>query len=304
MRRLVKYLICSMVLLIIIAFRVGAADGLLLQIGVKGKLVREVQSYLYQLKYMRKAPTGYYGLSTAEAVQSFQLEYHLEADGKVHQDTLDMLIIAVKERNDVVQYTVAAGDTLPEIAAKFNTSIAQIMVNNSLHNNQITEGQTLLIPTGDFRKITSRGGIRGIQEIPWSIVNKLWNVGEIVKVIDVQTGKSFQAKRYGGVYHADTEPLTKQDTEIMKEIYGGRWSWDRRAVVIKCHNLYISASMNGMPHGGETIHNNGFQGQFCIHFLGSRVHISGKVDTTHQQMVEDALNSDLLMEETVDGSER
>jgi hypothetical protein len=51
--------------------------------------------------------------------------------------------------------------------------------------------------------------------------------------------------------------------------------------------------MNGMPHGGQTIRGNNFRGQFCIHFLGSRVHRSGKVDTSHQSMIEQAFNTDL-----------
>jgi LysM repeat protein len=296
MQRLLKYFIFLMVFFITILSPIYAAD--LLQIGSKGERVREIQNYLYQLKYLRTSPTGYYGPSTAEAVQSFQLEYHLNDDGKINQDTLEILQAAFRDRNEATQYIVATGDTLPEIATKFNTSIAEIMVKNNLHDNQIIEGQIILIPTDSCRQISSRGGNRGIQEVPWSIVNKLWNVGETVKVVDIQSGKSFQARRYGGVYHSDAEPLTKQDTQAMLDIYGGHWSWNRRAVIIECHNLYIPASMNGMPHGGETIHNNGFRGQFCIHFLGSRVHQSGKVDTMHQLMVEEASKADLSCDES------
>jgi peptidoglycan hydrolase-like protein with peptidoglycan-binding domain len=295
MHRRLKYLICFIILFVAI-IQICAAD--LLQIGSKGTRVREVQNYLYQLKFLRTPPTGYYGPMTAKAVQSFQLEHHLNADGKVNQDTLEILQTVYKERNEAIQYSVIAGDTLPGIAAKFNASIAGIMVKNNLRDNQIVEGQTLLIPTGSYQQITSRGGNRGIQEVPWSIVNKFWSVGEIIKVIDIQSGKSFQAKRYGGFYHADTEPLTKQDTQTMLEIYGGHWSWNRRAVIVECHNLYITASMNGMPHGGETIHDNNFRGQFCIHFLGSRVHKSGKIDTTHQLMIEEALMADLPEDES------
>ena len=298
MQRLFKNCIFFMLFFMAVQFQAYAAD--LLHIGSQGALVREVQNYLYQLKYLRSLPTGYYGAMTSKAVQSFQMEYHLNADGKINQDTLEILRATFKDRNVATQYTVLAGDTLPEIAAKFKTSVAEIIVKNNLHDDQITEGQALLIPINNYRQIASRGGTRGIQEIPWSIMNKLWNVGEIVKVVDIQSGKSFQAKRYGGVYHADTEPMTKQDTQTMLDIYGGHWSWDRRAVIVECRNLYISASMNGMPHGGETIHDNGFRGQFCIHFLGSRVHKSGKVDTTHQSMVEEALNAELPDEETGD----
>lgn len=274
----------------------------LLQIGSKGERVREVQNYLYQLKYLRTPPSGYYGSSTAEAVQSFQLENHLNADGKVNQDTQEILEAEFKDRNQAIEYTVETGENLSEIAIKFDSSIAEIMVKNDLHDDQINQGQTLWIPTGRYRQITSRGGSRGIQEVPWSVMNKLWNVGEVVKVIDVDTGKSFQTKRYGGVYHADAEPLTKQDTETMKDIFGGHWSWNRRAVIIQCHHLFISGSMNGMPHGGKTIRGNDFRGQFCIHFLGSRVHSSGKVDSAHQSMVQEAYNANLSNDATSDSN--
>lgn len=295
MRRPLKCLTVLIMLFVATFFQICVAD--LLQIGSKGSQVREVQNYLYQLKYLRTSPSGYYGSSTAEAVRSFQLENHLKADGNVNEDTLEILEADFRDRNQAIQYTVVTGDTLTEIAAKLNSSAAEIMVKNNLRDNQITAGQTLWIPTGRYRQIASRGGTRGIQELPWSIVNQLWNKGEVVKVIDVESGQSFQVKRYGGVYHIDAEPLTKQDTQTMLDAYGGRWSWNRRAVIVECHNLYISASMNGMPHGGKTIRNNDFRGQFCIHFLGSRVHRSGKVDTTHQLMIEQAFNTDLPSDE-------
>jgi peptidoglycan hydrolase-like protein with peptidoglycan-binding domain len=288
--------------LILVILFIFAAHSLiyatdLLQIGSKGERVREVQNYLYQLKYLRTSPNGYYGSSTAMAVESFQLEEHLNATGKVNEDTLEILEAAFRDRNQAIQYIVTPSDTLAAIAAKLNSSVAEIMVKNNLHDNQITAGQTLWIPTGRYRQIASRGGTRGIQELPWSIVNQLWNKSEVAKITDVDSGQSFQVKRYGGVYHIDAEPLTKQDTETMRNIYGGHWSWNRRAVIVECHNLYISGSMNGMPHGGKTIQGNNFRGQFCIHFLGSRVHRSGKVDTNHQSMVEQAFNANLSGDE-------
>ncbi|HBF36415.1 MAG TPA: hypothetical protein DDW50_03755, partial [Firmicutes bacterium] len=262
MNRAIKYAIIVIFILFAAHFQVMTYAADPLQLGSKGTQVLEVQNYLYQLKYLRTAPSGFYGDSTVHAVQSFQLENHLNDDGKVDQYTLEILEAAFKDRNQAVQYIVASGDTLSLIAAKLNSSVAEIMVKNNLHDNQISEGQTLWIPTGHYRQIASRGGARGIQEVPWSVVNQLWDKGDIATVIDVSTGESFQVKRYGGVYHADVEPLTKQDTQTMFAIYGGHWSWDRRAVIVDCDHLYISASMNGMPHGGKTIHGNGFHGQF------------------------------------------
>jgi len=104
-------------------------------------------------------------------------------------------------------------------------------------------------------------------------------------VIYVQTGLSFNVRRIGGHFHADSEPQTREDTAIMKSIYGGRWSWNRRAIVLCINGRYIAASMNGMPHGGDPSQSNGFPGHFCIHFLNSRVHASGKECNIHQSAV-------------------
>lgn len=141
--------------------------------------------------------------------------------------------------------------------------------------------------------LASRGHIGGVKALPWSIVNQLWSVGEAAAIIDTGTGKSFRVGRLYGYYHADVEPLTKADTETMLEIYGGKWSWHRRAVVVCLGNMFIAASMNGMPHGGKSIDGNGFPGQFCIHFLGSRIHQSGAVDYEHLAMIEQAAAYDM-----------
>lgn len=109
-------------------------------------------------------------------------------------------------------------------------------------------------------------------------------------VKDVKTGKVFKAMRWSGASHLDCEPLTKEDTAIMKSIFGG-YSWSRRAVLIKYNDHVYAGSMNGFPHGTQTIKNNGFEGHFCIHTSGSKTHGSNKVDSEHQNQVGRALRS-------------
>ena len=73
----------------------------------------------------------------------------------------------------------------------------------------------------------------------------------------------------------------------MKSIYGGSWSWRRRAILILYNGHVYAASMNGMPHGTTTI-SNGFDGHFCIHFKNSKTHGTKKVDPDHQSAVTSA----------------
>jgi hypothetical protein len=153
--------------------------------------------------------------------------------------------------------------------------------------------RTVLNKDNGMAQLASRGRTGGIITLPWSIVNQLWKGGETAIIIDVATGRSFQARRLYGYYHADVEPLTRTDTESMLAAYGGQWSWERRAVLVCLRNLFIAASINGMPHGKKSIAGNGFPGQFCVHFLGSRVHQSGKVDLDHLAMIQQAATFDL-----------
>ena len=74
----------------------------------------------------------------------------------------------------------------------------------------------------------------------------------------------------------------------MKSIYG-HWSWKRRPVLVKYNGHVYAASMNGMPHGTQTISGNNFDGHFCIHFYGSKTHGSKKVDAMHQNCEAEAL---------------
>lgn len=120
--------------------------------------------------------------------------------------------------------------------------------------------------------------------LPWKKVNKLLPRKSTFTVVDLETGRHFQVQRRAGSAHADVQPLTKEDTKIMKEIYDGHWSWRRRAILVKTDGRKIAASMHGMPHGAGALQ-NGFPGHFCIHFYGSTTHRTRKLDPSHALMV-------------------
>ncbi|MGE5552272.1 MAG: peptidoglycan-binding domain-containing protein [Bacteroidota bacterium] len=121
--------------------------------------------------------------------------------------------------------------------------------------------------------------------LPWDEVNRLFPRGTTARVWDVESGKGFQVWRLQGTYHADVEPLTRTDTAILLAACGGHWTAKRRPALVEIEGRLVAASMYPYPHGNEAIHNNGFNGQFCLHFLGSRVHKSGRVDPAHQEAI-------------------
>ncbi len=137
-----------------------------------------------------------------------------------------------------------------------------------------------------------------VELLSWFDISKdILPRGTEIVIIDVDTGLSFNAKRCSGTYHSDTDPLTTEDTEIFKQIYGGKWSWDRRAIWVKVNDRYFAASINGMPHANSHIHGNGLKGHFCIHFMHSRVHETSRQCPVHQSMIVKAFSSADRLEE-------
>lgn len=149
----------------------------------------------------------------------------------------------------------------------------------------------IVLPTEEFRTILSRYYSQMKRErkygelLSWTAVNKLFTRYTYAWIEDLETGMRFGVQRRAGSQHADVQPLTAEDTEIMKTIYNGQWSWQRKAVIVEIGNQKIAASMNGMPHGSGKISNNNFKGHFCVHFLNSKTHSHNKVDIAHQLMV-------------------
>ncbi len=122
------------------------------------------------------------------------------------------------------------------------------------------------------------------QLVKWEKAKELIPKYKKFKITDLETGLSFYVQRRAGSNHADVQPLTRKDTKIFKQVYGGKWSWKRRSVLVHTDQQIIAASMHGMPHGRGSLA-NGFPGHFCIHFKDSVTHTTKNMDLTHQVMV-------------------
>lgn len=141
-------------------------------------------------------------------------------------------------------------------------------------------------------------------------VQYIFDRGEDAKITDIDTGKTFWLRRTFGTNHADVEPLTKEDADIIKEIWGG-WKWTRRAVIVEVDGYILAASLSAMPHAGvdsktaaryvsnrsggygygrnlDAVKNNGVSGVMDLHFKNSRNHNTNKIKKAHQDMVKKA----------------
>ena len=131
-------------------------------------------------------------------------------------------------------------------------------------------------------------GITGeVKLSTWDEIAKQFKKRSYATVTDVKTGLQYKVYRFGGWYHADCEPVSAKDTAIMKEIYGGAWSWNRRAIWVTLSNgVTYAASQNGMPHLASPVSGNNFDGHFCIHFKDSKVHETSRECPRHQSCVQ------------------
>ena len=127
-------------------------------------------------------------------------------------------------------------------------------------------------------------------------INEMWAKGSNYKVFDVKTGIVFWAHRWSGGYHIDAEPLTAADTARFCKMYGVTTSqeikdkdlYQRRPCLVTIGTRTFACSIFGEPHNypdGDTIPDNEFKGQFCIHFTNSWTHNSRKVDSGHEAAI-------------------
>ena len=115
--------------------------------------------------------------------------------------------------------------------------------------------------------------------------NHVLRKGHYGTIYDIDTGVSLRIKRMGGHYHADVEPATSADTAKLLRVAGGHFSWRSHAVILKAGGKYVACGINTKPHGDQTIHNNHYEGQFCLHMSGSKTHASNKENANHQSSI-------------------
>ncbi len=280
--------------------------------GATGSAVKDLQTKLKKLGFYNASIDGDYGDTTVAAVKAFQKKYNLTADGVAGSETLKKLDTAYKnadsDKDDDSLRKGATGTavkTLQTNLKKLGFYTAYVdgsfgsTTESAVKAFQKKYGLTAdgVAGSATLKKIESAvasasSGKITTEQLDWFNGGK--NVipnGAVFQIKDVSTGLIFSARRQSGGNHMDAEPLTAEDTAILKKINGGTFSWRRRAVLVKYNGHVYAASIYSEPHGTNTILDNNFDGQFCLHFYGSKTHGTDRVDADHQKCVEQAMKA-------------
>ena len=294
------------------------------QYGSSGDSVEKLQQALKIKGYYKGVVDGKYGDGTRSAVKAYQKAVGISQTGKADYATIMKLfgkVLTTTVANDPKMngITSISQITVPSTSRKGDSgknvlALQQALKIKGYYKAPIDSkyGDKTVEAVKAFQKAKglSQDGVAGnatikalfgknaanftytTERLDWFNGGSSVFTGTCVYTIkDVNTGKTFQARRRFGSNHLDSEPLTASDTAIMKSIYGGEWSWNRRAILVLYNGHVYAASMNGMPHGTSGITNNNFDGHFCIHFYKSRTHGTNKVDDAHQSCVSRAMNA-------------
>ena len=266
-----------------------------------------------------------------DAVKAFQKKNGLTADGVAGTATLKKLnsssAVAANGGNTVTlatNQTLKSGDSGAQVKALqtrlkalgyYNTTIdsaygyrtvaavSDFQRANGLTVNGIANPATL-------RKLVSSSAISAsaanknnntnntttklkTERLDWFKNGKAVFAGRpVIEIKDVKTGLVFKGKVLYGSNHLDVEPCTKADTAILLRINGGvEFKWNRRPMLVKYNGHVYAASIYSEPHGQQTILDNNFDGQFCLHFYGSKTHGTEEVKQDHQQAVAEAMKA-------------
>jgi peptidoglycan hydrolase-like protein with peptidoglycan-binding domain len=324
---------------------VGASPSVLKK-GMRGDAVSKLQKDLKTLGYFNANITGYYGSITTASVKNLQKKNGLVQDGVVGKNTFSVInkllnragtassrgssgsasssVLKKGMRNSAVTQLQKDLIKLGYLSANATgyygdltvAAVKKLQKHQGLTQDGIAGKNTFAAIDrllGRAKSSASRGqAVRNNFLMPWfDGVDKLFKIGKTATVYDIDSGLSFEVKRTYGYNHADCETLTAEDTKIMKKIYGGSWSWNRRAIIVTVDGTRIAASMAGMPHAGsdsyaansyinsrsggygrganlDAVKGNGMNGVFDIHFKGSKTHGTNRVNEAHQKMVNKA----------------
>ncbi len=272
--------------------------------GMTGSDVAWVQNRLAELGYTVSV-TNIYDDATFAAVKAFQQQNGLQADGTAGSQTFVMLksdsarragsaplkystVRIDQKSNDVKQvqtdlkalgYPVTVNGEYDEAT---HNAVVAFQQRNGLVISGIADALTRQVLHGGGGKpystpVTQLPADEGRITAPTVSQMKLlrWNedikptvrAGQTFTVYDPNTELGWKLVFYSLGRHADSQPASWRDTQIMNRSFGDT-SWTIHPVYVLLPNgQWTMATMHNRPHLYGSINDNGFGGHLCVHFL-------------------------------------
>ena len=274
--------------------------------GYTGDDVKLLQQKLQELKYYTGGISGVYDDATIAAVKAFQANNGLTADGLAGTKTYAVIQSGSARTADQLPlptYTTlklnstgAAVTNLQNalknlgykatVTGTYSTETREAVAEFQLRNNLVADGvagsgtqQVLfggsakdasapLPPLEEGAGIIDGPGTANVQLLHWfDTVKPSMRSGQNVLVFDPASKRSWTLRLYSLGRHADSEPLTLRDTQIMNIAFG-QTTWTPKPVFVRIPDgRWVLASMHNTPHLSGSIIGNGFDGHLCVHFL-------------------------------------
>ncbi len=177
------------IFLLICASLSTQSSAQILERGDRGQQVEEIQTMLDNIGYDVEID-GVFGPWTERAVKDFQYNNNLKVDGIMGTSTRN----ALQNMQGEIEYEIKPGDTLIELAQKYNTSVKNIKERNNLKNETIIAGDIIKIPfdgTGGVHH-DSRSRTEERQNPPSKYITHQIQPGESLSVIANRYGTSIE----------------------------------------------------------------------------------------------------------------
>jgi peptidoglycan hydrolase-like protein with peptidoglycan-binding domain len=207
----------------------AANTKITLKKGDSGSEVTKMQKRLRELGYISFAADGKFGSGTRTGVIAFQKANKLSADGVAGSGTLTLLYSSSAK--------AASASTVSGSSSSASASSAP------------SNSQVKLLHFFDVVKVK-------------------YKAGATITVYDPASGLSWKLQFMSLGRHADSEPVTANDTAVMNKAFGNTTTWTPKAVLVKFPDgVWSMATMHNTPHLSSTIKDNNFAGHLCVHFL-------------------------------------
>lgn len=233
----------------------ATAAPTLLKVGSRGTEVKKLQERLAALGYLASAD-GIYGTKTYQAVKSFQKKNGLSADGMAGAMTQNRLYSSS---------AIAAGGGTVALPTQAPSSGS-----HSSSSSFVAPRASEVRYANWYTEIRSRAKL----------------MPDVV-IYDPDTGLHYNLHMFSFGKHADAEPPTKQDVEIMNQIigeddWGPKYVW----VIFSDGRVYIG-STHSKGHTVDHDGDNGLTGHICLHFprIMSEAEATGPYAVRHQKEI-------------------